>query len=199
MRKMIVLVAAAGLLSGCAGSTSTPSTSTASTPSAMSSSAGSAMAPSAEQTAWAGRVCTATLALKKDVEGLDSAVTSHGSSVSAALSSEIATIQTSANNLYRSATAVPTGSGGDPEAAAVKSAADQFKASLTALEASVTTFGQQSGLSKVTALASVGSAAGDSLSKLGTAGDSIKSAANDGQSSLGQAFAAAPACSPLVR
>lgn len=68
-------------------------------------------------------------------------------------------IQTSANDLYFFPTAVPAGSQADPEACAVKSAADQFKASITALKLRVSALDQQSVVSKVTALARVGSAA----------------------------------------
>jgi hypothetical protein len=144
-------------------------------------------------------VCTATTTLQKNVEGMTSAVTAGGSNASAALSAQMATVQTSANALITTVTSVPAGSESDPQGAAVKVSADQFKASLTALEASVTAFEAQSGLSKVTALASVGSAAGDSLSKLKATTAAIKNAAADGKSALGQAFAAAPTCSSLIK
>src|SRR5450631_993048 len=188
MRRSIVLIAAATLLAGCGGSTSTTATTTSSTTSSSSvpSASTTGAAPTAEQTAWAGGVCTATTSLKKNVEGLAAAVTSGGSDVSAALSAQMATIKTSAATLTTAIAAVPPGSESDPEAAAVKASADQFKASITTLESSVTALEGKSGISKVTALASIGSAAGDSLSKLGSTARAIKTAATDGKSTLGQ-------------
>ena len=53
-------------------------------------------------------------------------------------------------------------------------------------------------MSKASALASVASAAGDALAKLGSATGAIKTAATDGKSTLGKAFAAAPSCSALT-
>ena len=199
MKKLIVLIAAAALLSGCSGSTSTTANTSSAPPNSATSAPTSGMAPTAAQTAWAGQVCTATTTLQMNVGGLTSAVTAGGSNASAALSAQMATIQTSANALITTVTAVPAGSESDPEAAAVKVSADQFKVSVTALEASVTAFEGQTGLSKVTALASVGSAAGDSLSKLKATTVAIKNAATDGKSALGGAFAAAPSCSSLTK
>jgi hypothetical protein len=191
MRKLIVLLAAVALVSGCSGSTSTPTV--------LPSSTSSGTAPSAEQTAWADHVCTATTTLQKDVEGLDSTVKAGGSNGGAAMTAQIATIQTSANALITAVGSVPAGSESDPGAAAVKSSADQFKASIAALQASITAFDGQSGFSKVTALASVASATVDSLSKLKAATEAIKNAAADGNSALGKAFAATPSCSALTK
>jgi hypothetical protein len=53
-------------------------------------------------------------------------------------------------------------------------------------------------MSKVTALASVGSAATSSLSALGATTQAVATAAKDGKSTLGQAFAAAPSCGSLT-
>jgi len=109
----------------------------------------------------------------------------------------MATVKASATALTTAVTAVPAGSESDPEAAAVKASASKFTASLSTLESSVTSLGGTSGMSKVTALASVGGAAADSLSKLGATAAAIKTAAVDGKSTLGQAFATAPSCSSL--
>jgi hypothetical protein len=109
----------------------------------------------------------------------------------------MATLKTSATALTTAVTAIPAGSESDPEAAAVKASADQFKESITTLESSVTALEGKSGIPKVTALASIGSAASGSLSKLGSTAQAIKTAATDGKSTLGQALAAAPSCSSL--
>jgi hypothetical protein len=55
---------------------------------------------------------TATATLKKDVQGLASALTSGGSDVSAAMSAQMATLKTSATALGTAITAVPAGSAG---------------------------------------------------------------------------------------
>jgi hypothetical protein len=151
----------------------------------------SGAAPTSEQTAWAGGVCTATATLKKDVQGRASAVTSGGSDVSAAMSGQMATLKTSATALGTAITAVPAGSESDPEATALKASADQFKASISALESSVAALEGKTGTAKAAALATVGSSASDSLSKLSDTTLAIKNAAQDGKSTLGQAFAAA--------
>lgn len=198
MRKSIVLIAAAALLAGCGGSTSTTAkTSTAASPPALSA-ATSSTAPTAEQTAWAGAVCTATTTLKKNVQGLASVVTSDGSNVSAAMSAQMTTVKTSANALVTAITAVPPGSESDSEATKVQASADQFKTSITALKSSVAALQGKMGTAKVTALATVRSAASASLSKLSDTTLAIKNAAQDGKSALGQAFASAPACSSLT-
>jgi len=196
MKKSMVMIAAAALLAGCGGSKSGTAT-TSSAP--ASSAATSGAAPTAEQTAWAGQVCTSATTVKKDVEGLASAATSGGSDVSTALTAQMATIKTSAGALASKISAVPAGSENDPQAAAVKTSADEFKASLTTLESTVSELEGASGLSKVKALATVGSASADSLSKLGATTQAITAAAADGKSTLGQAFAAAPSCSSLTK
>ena len=204
MKKSLVLIAAAVLLAGCGGSTSskaTPSAVPSQSPQSASTSSAAPTtggAPTAEQTAWAGQVCTSTTTLKTDIEGLASAVTSGSGDVSAALTAQMTKVKASAAALATTATAVPAGSESDPEAAAVKAAADEFKASITTLEQSVTALEGKSGISKASALASVGSAAGDTLSKLSAAADVIKNAAKDGKSTLGQAFSAAPSCASLT-
>jgi hypothetical protein len=198
MSKSIVLIAAAALLAGCSGSTSTKATPSSTTHSKSGPSAATAgRAPTAEQSAWAGQVCTATTTLKKNVEGLASAVTSGGSNVSAALGAQMATVKASATALTTTITAVPAGSESDPEVAAVKASGEQFKASITALESSVAALGGKSGMSKVSALASVGGAATSSLSVLGATTQAVATAAKDGKSTLGKALAAAPSCSSL--
>ena len=200
MRKSIVLIAAAALLVGCGGSKSTTAVtpSTSASPSVSSASTKGA-APTAEQTAWAGGVCIAATTLKKDVEGLATAVTSGGSDVAATMTTQMETIKTSATALTTKISALPAGSENDPEAAAVKASADELRASIAALESGVAELQGASGLSKAKALATLGSAAGDSLSKLGATAQEIKTAATDGKSTLGQAFAAAPSCSSLIR
>ena len=111
MRKSTVLIAvvAAALLVGCGGSKSTTATtpSPSAAPSA-SSAPTSGVAPTAEQTAWAGGVCTATTTLKKDIEGLASAVTSGGSDVSAAMKTQMAKVETSATALTTAFAAAPS-------------------------------------------------------------------------------------------
>jgi len=204
MKKSLVLIAAAVLLAGCGGSTSskaTPSAVPSQSPPSASASSGAPTtggAPTAEQTAWAGQVCTSTTTLKTDIEGLASAVTSGGGNVSAALTAQMTKVKASASALATTAAAVPAGSESDPEAAAVKAAADEFKTTITTLEQSVTALEGKSGISKASALASVGSAAGDTLSKLSAAVVVIKNAAKDGKSTLGQAFSAAPSCASLT-
>jgi uncharacterized protein YceK len=193
MRKPIVLIAAAALLAGCGASTS----STAPSP-AVSSASTTGQAPTAQQIAWAGGVCTATTALKKNVEALASAVTSGGNRVTAALQAQMVTVETSATTLVTAITTLPAGSESDPKAAAVKTSADQLKASITSLESSVTALQGKSGISQATALASVGAAAVDALSKFGATAAAIKNAAQDGNSTLGRALAAAPSCSSLT-
>jgi hypothetical protein len=197
MRKLIVLIVAAALLVGCAGSSTTTAT-TASVSSPPVSSALSGAPPTAEQTARAGKVCTATTTLKKNVEGLASAVTAGGGDISASMSAQISTVKTSATALASTLSAVPAGSVNVPQAAAVTTSADQFKASIAALESSVATLAGKSGMSKVNALASVGSAASSSLSSLGATTAAITTAAKDGKSSLGQAFKTAPSCGVLT-
>jgi len=199
-RSIALIVTAAALLPGCGGSNSATTTAspTAVSPS-VSSASTSGAAPTAEQTAWAGGVCTAATTLQKDVEGLASAVTSGGGDVSAALTAQMATVKTSATALATAIAAVPAGSESDPEAAAVKASADQFKASVTDLEAKVVALEGASGMSKATALASIGSAASSSLSSLASTTQAIKTAATDSKSTLGQAFAGAPSCSSLTR
>jgi hypothetical protein len=195
MRKLTVsaVAAAAALLAGCSGSTaSSAPTSSSTTPSASST----ATAPTAEQTAWAGQVCTATAALKKDAEGLTSAATS-GGDVSAKLTAQVGVIKTSATTLATTIKAVPAGSESDPGFAAVKASADQFAESVSSVESSVTALDGKSGLSKVSGLASVASAAGTAVTKLGATAQAIGTAAKDGKSALGQAFAAAPSCASL--
>ena len=196
MRKPIVLIATAALLTGCAGSTST--TAKTSSESSAPSASTTGTAPTAEQITWAGGVCTATTTLNKNVEGLASAVTSGDGNVGAGLSAQMATVKASATALTKTLTAVPAGSGSDAEAAEVKVSADQFKTSITALGSRVSALEGKSGPSKVTALASVGAAATDSLSKLSATGLAIKNAAQDSRSTLGQAFAAAPSCSSVT-
>jgi hypothetical protein len=197
MLKSLVLIAAAALLTGCSGSTTT----TTRTPSAaksppVSSASSTDTGPTAEQTAWAAQVCTATTTVKKDAQGLASVARS-GGDVAAKLAAQMAVVKASANMLAATITAVPVGSDSDPEHAAVKASADEFKASVTALESSVTALEGKSGSSIRTGLATVAGAASTSLSKLGATGQAIKAAAKDGKSSLGQAFAAAPSCNSL--
>jgi len=152
--------------------------------------------PTAEQTAWAAQVCTATTTVKKDAQGLASVATSGGDDAGR-LRAGIVAIKASANTLATTITAVPVGSDSDPELAAVKASADQFTASVTALGASVRALEGRSGSSMVTGLAAVASAASNALSKLGAIGQAIKAAATDGKTSLGQAFGAAPSCSSM--
>ena len=199
MRKPIILIAAAALLAGCGGSTST----TAKTPSARPSSslpsvATTGAAPTAEQTAWAGKVCAAATMLKKEAEGLSSAATSGGTDVSATLSAQVATIKAAADGLAATVTAVPAGSESDPEIAALKGSADQFKESIAALESSVAALEGKSGSARATALASAGVATAASLSALGAATQAITDAAKDVKSTLGRAFEAAPSCNSLT-
>ena len=197
MRKLVVLITAAALLAGCSGSTTTTTTtpSPARTPS-VSSASTTGTVPTAEQTAWAAQVCTATATVQEDVQGLASVATS-GGDVAAKLTAQIAVIKASANTLATTITTVPVASDSHPELAAVKASADQFKASVAALEASVPALEGKSGSSMVTGLATVASAASTSLSKLGATVQAIKAAAKDGTSSLGQAFATAPSCNSL--
>lgn len=192
----MVLIAAAALLAGCGGSTSGTATTS---PVPASSAVTSGAAPTAEQAAWAGQVCTGATTVKKDVEGLASAATSGGSDASAALTAQMATIKTSATALATKISAVPAGSENDPQAAAVRTSADDFKGSVAALESAVSDLEGASGLSKAKALVTVGGASADSLSKLGATTHAITAAAADGKSTLGQAFAAAPACSALTK
>ena len=197
MLKSLVLIAAAALLTGCSGSTTT----TTRTPSAaksppVSSASSTDTGPTAEQTAWAAQVCTATTTVKRDAQGLASVARS-GGDVAARLTAQMAVIKASANTLATTITAVPVGTDGDAELAAVKASADQFAASVTALGASVRALGGKSGSSMVTGLATVASAASNALSKLGAIGQAIKAAAKDGKTSLGQAFGAAPSCSSM--
>ena len=198
MLKSLVLIAAAALLTGCSGSTTT----TTRTPSAaksppVSSASSTDTGPTAEQTAWAAQVCTATTTVKRDAQGLASVARS-GSDAAAKLTAQMAVIKASANTLATTITAVPVGTDGDPELAPVKASADQFTASVSALGASVTALDGISGSSMVTGLGTVASAASTALSKLGATGQAIKAAAKDGRSALGQAFAAAPSCSSLT-
>jgi len=195
MRKTIVLMAAAVLLTGCGRLTST----TAETPSATPSSAvptGAALA--AEQTAWAGKVCAAATTLKKNAEELSAAATSAGNDVSATLSAQVATIKSPANGLAATVTAVPTGGKSDPETAALKASADQFKRSITDLESSIAALVGKSGSAQTIALASADVAAAASLSALGAMTQAITDAAKDPKSTLGQAFKTAPTCNSLT-
>jgi hypothetical protein len=195
MKKSTVLISAAAvalLLAGCGG----PQSGTATT-SAPASAPTSGKAPTAAQTTWAGNVCTTTTTLKKDVEGLATAATSGGSDISAALTSQLTTVKTSATALSTAVAAVPAGSENEPEVAAVKATGEAFTASITDLETKVAALEGTSGLSRASAVAGIGSAAGESLSKLGTTTREIKTAAQDGKSTLGLAFAAAPSCSAL--
>jgi len=198
MLKSLVLIAAAALLTGCSGSTTT----TTRTPSAaksppVSSASSTDTGPTAEQTAWAAQVCTATTTVKRDAQGLASVARS-GSDAAAKLTAQMAVIKASANTLATTITAVPVGSDSDPELAAVKASADQLTESVAALEAGVMALEGKSGSSMVTGLGTVASAASTALSKLGATGLAIKAAAKDGRSALGQAFAAAPSCSSLT-
>jgi hypothetical protein len=201
MRKSIAAAAvatvAAALLTACSGSTtSSAPTSSTETPTTTTSGSITGTAPTTEQTAWAGQVCTAAAAVKKDAEGLASASTS-GGDVSAKLTAQIGVVKGSANTLATTVKAVPAGSESDPGFAAVKASGDQLTASINSVEASVSALEGKSGLSKVSALASVGSAAGTALSKIGATGQAIETASKDGNSPLGQAFATAPACVSL--
>jgi hypothetical protein len=197
MRKPVVLIAAAALLTGCSGSTTTTTTAPSAAKSPPVSLASTTdTAPTAEQTAWAAQVCTATATMQKDAQGL-APVTRSGGDVAAKLTAQMAVIKASANALATTITAAPVGSDSDPELAPVKASADQFKASVTALEASVTALEGKSASSMVTGLATVATAARTSLSKLGATGQAIKAAAKDDKSSLGQAFEAAPSCNSL--
>jgi hypothetical protein len=192
-----VATVAVALLTACSGTT-TPSAPTSSTesPTTTASTSTTGTAPNAEQTAWAGQVCTAAAVVKKDAEGLSSASTS-GGDVSAKLTAQLGVIKGSANTLAATVKTVPAGSESDPGFAAVKASADQLTASINSVEASVSALEGKSGLSKVSALASVGSAAGAAVSKVGATAQAIETASKDGKSALGQAFATAPACVSL--
>jgi hypothetical protein len=195
MRNPVVLVVAAVLLTGCSGSTTTTTPTSSAAPSPPASSTSGAT-PTAEQTAWAGQVCTATLAVQKDAEGLASAATS-GGDVEAQLKAQMAAIQTSTHTLATTVTAVPASIRNDPELAQVRAAADQLAASVAAAKASATALEGKSGLSKAQGLATVSSAAGTALSKLGATAQAIKDAAREAKTVLGKAFAAAPSCATL--
>ena len=196
MGKSTVLIAVVALLTGCSGSTTATTTPSTSPSPTVSSASTTGSSPTAEQTAWAGQVCTAAATVKKDAQGLASAATS-GGDVEAKLRSQMAVITASANTLATTVTAVPLGSESDPGLAGVKAAADQFKASVTAAEESVTALEGKTGLAKAQGLATVASAASTALSKLGATTQAIKSAAQNGKSALEQAFAAAPSCASL--
>lgn len=94
------------------------------------------------------------------------------------------TVKTSANALVTAITAVPPGSESDSEATKVQASADQFKTSITALKLSVAALQGKTGTAKVTALATVRSAASASLSKLSDTTLAIKNAAQDGKAHL---------------
>ena len=188
MRKMIVLFAAVTLLTGCGGSATTTATSPLAT----------GTAPKAEQTAWAGKVCTATVTLQKDAQGLVSVATSGGSDVASTLSAQAAAVKISVTNLATTITAVPRGTGGGSDLAAVKASADGFTKSFTGLEVSVAALAGTSGPSKVIGLVTVGSAADTALSRLTAMAAAIKAAAKDGKGTIGQAFKAAPSCRSLT-
>lgn len=195
---LIGLLAAAALLTGCTGSAPTPSpTPPAAAPTTQPPTTGTP--PTAEQTAWAGEVCTSTTTLKSDVQGLVTAVTAGGDNVQAALKSQLTTIKESAATLTTTLGNVPEGSEDDPERAAVTSAADTFNGSITALESSVAAVEGTSGAELVTALKGVATAASESLVALGSTAQAISTAAADGASTIGQAFDAAPECEALTR
>jgi hypothetical protein len=152
--------------------------------------------PTAEQAGGAGQVCTSAATVKKDAQGLASAATS-GGDVEAKLTAQLAVIKASANTLATTITAVPVGSERDLGLAAVKTSADRFTASVTALEASVNALKGKSGLSKAKGLATLADAASTSLANLGATTQAIKAAAKDGKTALEQAFATAPSCASL--
>ena len=195
---LIGLVAAAALLTGCTetapGSSPTP---TAAAPTSSTPSTGTP--PTAEETAWAGDVCTSTETLKSDVQGLVTAGTAGGDDVQAALKAQLTTIKESAATLAGTLDSAPKGTEDDPERAAVTESADNFTASLDALDASVLAVEGTSGAELVDALKTVARAASESLVALGSTAQAITTAAADRSSTIGQAFEAAPECDALTQ
>jgi len=143
-------------------------------------------------------VCVAARTLKKDAQELSSAAKSGGNDVSATLSAEVTTIKAPADGLAATIAAVPTGTKSDPQTAALKASADQFKGSITDLESSIAALVGKSGAARTTALASADVAAAASLSVLGATTQAITDAAKDPKSTLGRAFEAAPSCNSLT-
>lgn len=191
---LVGLLGAALALSGCADSASPGPSPTAS----ASASTSTGAAPTAEQTAWAGDVCTSTSTLKSDLQGLVTAATSGGNDVSGALSAQMTVVTQSAAALATTLKDVPAGSEDDPSLAAVRQSADDLDTSIGALESSVAAVDGATGTALVVAIAAVATAAGDSLAALAATVEAIAAAAGDARSSIGQAFDAAPECNALT-
>ncbi|MCY7288824.1 MAG: hypothetical protein LH624_11400 [Cryobacterium sp.] len=194
---LIGLLAAVALLTGC--TQSVPAESPTPSTTATSSDAPTGRPPTAEQTAWAGDVCSATATLNKDVQGLVSTAAAGGDDVSARLSTQTEAIKQSTSLLSETIRAVPRGNEDDPEVAAVRQSADDLSSSNSDLEASVAAVEGATGTARAAALGSVASDAGASLAALAATVMAIGAAAANGTSTIGQAFDAAPECTSLTR
>lgn len=197
LRSMVGLLAAALALGGCAESAPPASSSPTASASASASNAGAA--PTAEQTAWAGDVCTSTSALKSDLQGLVTASASGGDGAAAALKAQMTAIKESAAALTTTLKNVPAVNKNDPELAAVRKSAADFDTSIAALESSVAAFDGTTGTGRIAAIAAVASAAGNSVASLAAMVDAIATSAADTGSTIGQAFNAAPECAAQTK
>lgn len=196
MKKVLVLLAAAFLLAACSGTSSGAASSpTSSSPTASAS----GTPPSAEQTAWAGQVCTAAAELKTSIQGLATAATADGGDAKARMSAQLDTIKTSVNTLVQTVAAAPAGTQDDPDLAPVQASAQQLRASIDALETSITNLQSSSGAASAVALAAVVTAGKAALTALSTTAQAVDTAAKDRKGTLGQAFAASSSCTSLAQ
>lgn len=203
MRRLLATAAAAVLLTACSatstgnGPTSSTTSSSATSSSASSSSPGTGSAPTAEQTAWAGQVCTDAGRLRTSIQGLAAAAASGGGDVSTKLSAQLATIKASATALVDTVSAVPPGSESDPDVTAVQSSAGQLRASIDTLDKAVNGVQGTSGVGAVQAVAAVVTAASGSLKAVGATTQAISKAAKNSKGTMAQAFAANASCTAL--
>ena len=130
-----IAIAAAVLLAACSSSGSGTADESGTQPPPGASA--TVMRPRAEQTAWAGNVCTAAADLKTSVEGLATAATSGDGDVQSSLAAQFTTIKSSADTVVNTLADPPAANADDPDVAAVQSAADELRTSITALETSV--------------------------------------------------------------
>ena len=193
--RLLVPAAVAVLLVACSGGSSGTGSPSTSAPGPTATISGSP--PTAEQTAWAGQVCSATAQLKTSIQGLATAATAGGGDAKTRVAAQLDVVKTSANSLVDTVAAVPKGSENDPDLAPVQGSSQQLKASLDTLEQSVIALQGASGAAALTALAAVGKAASASLAALGATAQAIGTATKDQKGTLGQAFAANSTCTAL--
>lgn len=195
MNRLLVSLGAAMLLAACSGSSNgidgSPS------PSPTTSAPASGDAPTAEQVAWAGRVCAETSRLRTSIQGLAAAVTTGDGDAQTRASQEVAAITTSVTSLVETVAAAPSSGEDDPDLVAVQTSSEQLRATVDRLATAANDLPGTSGADRARALAAVGDAANASLTALGSTTKAIGTAANDGRGRIGQAFAANSSCSSL--